>query len=119
MATTALQTARRYHDAWTSGTYDAAASLLSPDLVVEVPINEYPDAASFARAVEAFATLTRSVTLLAAVGDDTDAVLVYDMEVDGIGPLRLAEHFTVTDGRIARIRQIHDTASLRAAGVGA
>jgi hypothetical protein len=33
-----------------------------------------------------------------------------------IGPLRVAEHFTVEQGLITRIRQVHDTASLRAAG---
>jgi hypothetical protein len=28
----------------------------------------------------------------------------------------VAEHLTVDDGKITRIRQIHDTAALRAAG---
>jgi ketosteroid isomerase-like protein len=119
MKPTALETANRYHDAWTRGSYDVAASLLAPDLVVEVPINEYPDAASFAEAVAQFGRMTTSVTMLSAMGDDMEAVLVYDMVVDGIGSLRVAEHFTVADGRITRVRQIHDTAALRAAGVGA
>lgn len=119
MTPTALDIARRYHDAWTGGQYATAASLLAPNLVVEVPINEYPDAASFASAVETFGSMSRSVTLLAGVGDATDAVLVYDMDVTGIGALRVAEQFTVADARISRIRQIHDTAALRAAGVGA
>jgi ketosteroid isomerase-like protein len=119
MTPTALETANRYHQAWTSGSYDVAASLLAPNLVVEVPINEYADGASFAAAVEQFGGLTSSVTLLSALGDDTEAVLVYDMDVLGIGSLRVAEHFTVGDGRITRVRQIHDTAALRAAGVGA
>jgi hypothetical protein len=30
--------------------------------------------------------------------------------------MRIAEHFTVNDGRIVRLRQVHDTAHLRAAG---
>ena len=30
--------------------------------------------------------------------------------------IRIAEHFTVAEGQITRIRQIHDTAALRAAG---
>jgi hypothetical protein len=29
----------------------------------------------------------------------------------------VAEHFTVTAGKIARLRQIHDTAAVRAAGL--
>jgi hypothetical protein len=35
-----------------------------------------------------------------------------------MGDLRVAEHFTVINGQITRIRQIHDTAALRAAGPG-
>ena len=40
------------------------------------------------------------------------------MDVEGLGMMRIAEHFTVADGRIKRIRQVHDTAALRAAGFG-
>lgn len=38
------------------------------------------------------------------------------MEVNGLGELRIVEHFTVSDGKVVRLRQIHDTAPLRAAG---
>ena len=34
-----------------------------------------------------------------------------------IGTLRVAEHFTVGHGKITRIRQVHDTAAVRAAGL--
>ena len=43
-------------------------------------------------------------------------MLLYDMDVERIGTLRVCEHFTVTDGLITRIRQVHDTTALRAAG---
>lgn len=46
-----------------------------------------------------------------------EAMLLYDMDVDQLGKMRIAEHFTVADGRTTRIRQIHDTAALRAAGL--
>ncbi|MBA3807430.1 MAG: hypothetical protein H0X28_03405 [Solirubrobacterales bacterium] len=45
-------------------------------------------------------------------------MLLYDMDVDGLGEMRVAEHFTVAGDQITRIRQIHDTALLRAAGFG-
>jgi hypothetical protein len=38
------------------------------------------------------------------------------MEFSASATLRVAEHFTVTGGKITGIRQIHDTAVLRAAG---
>jgi hypothetical protein len=43
-----------------------------------------------------------------------EAILLYDMQVEQLGPLRVVEHFTVADGRITRLRQIHDTAAVRA-----
>jgi SnoaL-like domain len=112
----ALTVALAYHDAWSSKHFERAARLLADPLAVEAPINSYPTTASFAAAVESFGSITRQVQLLAAFGAGEEAMLLYDMEVDDLGVLRVAEHFTVRDGRIARIRQIHDTATLRAAG---
>jgi len=78
-----------------------------------VPINAYPTRDAFAAAVEAFGSHARAVTLRSAMSAGDEAMLLYDMDVEGLGDFRVAEHFTVRDGRIARIRQIHDTAALR------
>jgi hypothetical protein len=43
-------------------------------------------------------------------------MLLYDMDVLGLGKLRVAEHFTVSAEKIVGLRQVHDTALLRAAG---
>jgi ketosteroid isomerase-like protein len=107
---------RAYYDAWTTGDFGHAAALLAPDLAVEVPVNEYPDASSFAAALESFGSLATRTDLLAAMSADQEAMLLYDMDVPGLGAFRVAEHFTVAGGKITRIRQIHDTAALRAAG---
>jgi uncharacterized protein YndB with AHSA1/START domain/ketosteroid isomerase-like protein len=112
-STAALETARAYHDAWTGGDFKRAAALLADGLAVEVPINEYPTKESFAAAVAGFGSLARRVELLSELGAGDEAMLLYDMEVEGIGDLRVAEHFTVQDGSIARIRQIHDTEPVR------
>ena len=55
--------------------------------------------------------------MLAQLGNDNDAVLIYEMTLP-IGDLRIVELLTTDDGRITRIRHIHDTAALRAAGIG-
>lgn len=112
-----LDIARRYHAAWTTGDHARAAALLAEDLTVEVPINEYPTKASFVAAVERFAAATETVSLIAATSGDDDAVLVYDMDVHGLGRLRVAEHFVIDGAEIRVIRQIHDTAAMRAPGV--
>ena len=83
---------RAYHDAWT--------------------------AKDFAAALTAFGSMVTDVELLAAMSDGDEAMLLYDLVAGPVGTLRVAEHFTVADGKIVRIRQIHDTAPVRAAGLG-
>jgi ketosteroid isomerase-like protein len=114
----ALAIVRAYHDAWTAGNHDAAGRCLAEDLVVEVPINSYPTRASFVAALAAFAPLVRHVAVLSSLGGAGEAMLLYDMEVEQLGRLRVAEHFSVSDGQIHRLRQVHDTAAVRAAGFG-
>ena len=109
---------RRYHLGWTTGHFDEAVSLLTPDLVVEVPINAYPTKASFVEALVGFAGLVTSVQLLCQLSRGDEAMLLYDLDVERLGEMRVAEHFTVQDGRIRRIRQVHDTVAVRAAGLG-
>jgi hypothetical protein len=113
-----LSIVRTYHDAWTGKDFDRAISLLDGELVVEVPINEYPTTESFAAALKGFGSLARKVGLLSEMTAGSEAMLLYDMDVKGLGSLRVAEHFTVEGGKITRIRQIHDTAALRARGFG-
>ena len=108
---------RAYHDAWTSKDFAGAAALLAPALTVEVPINDYPTAESFAAALEGFGSRVTKVDLLTAMNAGDEAMLLYDLDAEGLGALRVAEHFTVADGKITRIRQVHDTAPVRAAGL--
>jgi hypothetical protein len=108
---------REYHDAWTGRNFDRAAALLADTLAVEVPVNDYPTAESFAAALRNFGSMVTGVDLLAAMSSGPEAMLLYDLDVQRLGRLRVAEHFTVGHGQITRIRQIHDTAAVRAAGL--
>jgi hypothetical protein len=112
---TALSVARAYHRAWTHRDFAELERLVADPLHVEVPINRYASRTAFLEAVRQTAQMTSMVAVLAELGSDGEAVLLYDMTLP-IGELRVAEHFTVSGGRIHTIRQIHDTALLRAAG---
>lgn len=111
-----LSVVRAYHNAWTSKNFDEAVRLLAADLQVEVPINNYPTKESFAKALTSFGGLVKKVVVLAEFAKENEAMLLYDMEVDQLGSMRIAEHFTVAGRSITRLRQIHDTAAIRAAG---
>ncbi|HYZ56258.1 MAG TPA: nuclear transport factor 2 family protein [Streptosporangiaceae bacterium] len=95
---------RAYYEAWTAKDFDRAVSLLAHGLTVEVPVNEYPDTGSFAAALKTFGSMTTKTELLSAMSAGTEGMLLYDMDVQGLGTLRVAEHFTVDDGKITRIR---------------
>jgi hypothetical protein len=112
-----LEVVRAYHGAWTRKNFDEAARFLAPALIVEVPINDYPSKETFAAALRGFGNMVRRVDVLAEMSSDNEAMLLYDLDVEQLGPLRVVEHFTVTQGMIARLRQIHDTAPVRAAGL--
>ena len=109
---------RRYHDGWSSGRYDDAVALLDEGLCVEVPVNDYPTREAFATALVAFGGMVEHVALLSELASEDEAMLLYDMTVRGLGPMRVAEHFTLRGGRIVRLRQIHDTVAIRAMGLG-
>jgi hypothetical protein len=114
-----LSVVRRYHESWTSKNFEQAIGLLAPTLQVEVPINDYPTAESFAEALRHFGALVTRVDLISEMSKRDEAMLLYDMRVEQLGTLRVVEHFTVADGKITRLRQIHDTAAIRAARIGA
>ncbi len=114
----ALAVARRYHEGWSSGNYDQSIDLLAPTLTVEVPVNDYPTAESFAQALRNFGQTVTHVELLSEMANHDEAMILYDMQAGPLGQLRVAEHFTLADGKIVKLRQIHDTAPVRAAGLG-
>jgi hypothetical protein len=106
----------KYHAAWTRKDFAAARAILSPNLQVEVPVNQYPTRDSFAEALAGFGSFARDVALLGEFAQGEQAMLLYDVDVAGLGPFRVAEHFTVKGDVITRIRQIHDTWEIRKAG---
>ncbi len=115
-ADSTLSVVRAYYRGWTNKNFAEAIHFLASDLKVEVPVNDYPTTESFAKALTGFGRMVKGVVLLGEFAKGNEAMLLYDMDVDQLGTVRIAEHFTVVNGKIARIRQIHDTVALRAAG---
>jgi hypothetical protein len=108
-----LSVVRAYHRAWTGGELRGGRSPSCPQPPGRGPVNDYPTTDSFAEALLAFGPLVTGVDLLSELAEGSEAMLLYDMDIDGLGKMRIAEHFTVADGRITRLRQIHDTAAIR------
>jgi len=114
----ALAMARRYHRAWTSGDFEAAADWLGEDLETDVPLNTYTTKTEFVEALSGFGSMVDRVELLSELEDGDEALMLYDMVGAPFGTIRIAENFAVRDGLIRWIRHVHDTVALRAAGFG-
>jgi hypothetical protein len=111
-----LRIAQEYHAAWTSGNLERARGYLAPGLETDVPINSYSNVGEWMDAVARTRSMVERVDVLAEYTNEADALLLYDMIIGPpIGTLRIAEQFTVADGRITRIRHVHDTHALRSA----
>ncbi|MFN8638159.1 MAG: nuclear transport factor 2 family protein [Dehalococcoidia bacterium] len=103
-----------YARAWTGGDVATARALLADDLDFEGPVDTFHHADQLIEALRGLVSMTQRVDRLAAFYGDTEAMLLYDV-VTGTpaGTIRTAEHFTIENGRIARIRLVFDATILR------
>lgn len=113
---TAKDLALNYFNAWKNKDFDKVATLLSDDITFEMPINNYETKEAFLQTVEFTASEATDVKLLTAIGDEYEAMLIYNISLTGLSPLTICEHFRVRDRKIVFIRHVHDTHQLRIAG---
>jgi ketosteroid isomerase-like protein len=108
-----------YYRAWTGGNLDAALRCLADDFVCDAPAGRIAGIAAYREFLGPFAGMLRSATLLAAFGDGSTALLMYDTETTLVASAPGAECLTVRDGRIVHNRFVFDRAPFIAARAGA
>ncbi len=111
----ALETALAYHRAWTKGDFAHAMTYVAEHIVCLAPAGRLEGAEAFCAFMGLFAQILTESELLAAFGDDTSAVLVYDTETVPVSSAPAAECLTVVDGRITHLRIIFDRTPFEAA----
>lgn len=111
-----LAIALQYYEAWTNKNFDKAADCLSDNVVFETPVNSYASKEEFMKAVAFTAGSVSKTNLLAQFGNENEALLLYDMELNPLGNLRIAEYFKVENNKVIMIRHVHDTFELRKVG---
>jgi hypothetical protein len=111
---TALETVIPYLDALLAKDLGTAARYLAEDFVFQGPIRQYRSAREFLTGFAAFAESIRpGWRRIAACGDAQDAVLMYDLALISGGALRVADHYTVTDGKLQTETLVFDTHGFR------
>lgn len=104
----ALTTALAYFQAWTSGDFDQAMTYVADDIVCQAPAGRLEGADAFRAFMGPFSQIVTRSDLVAAFGDDTTAVLIYDTDTVPVKDAPGAECHTVVDGRITHTRIIFD-----------
>jgi ketosteroid isomerase-like protein len=111
----ALQVALAYYQAWTSKDIDAAMRQLADDVVCDAPAGRIEGVQAYRQFLGPFAEMLLGSELLAAFGDETTAVLVYDTRTPPVPSGPGAECLTVRDGKIVYNRFIFDRLPFEAA----
>ncbi len=106
--TTALDVARSYFDAWSTGDFERAMTFVAPDIDCHAPAGPVSGADAFRTFMGPFAGMAESATLMAAYGDGDNAVLVYNTSTPLVAEAPGAEWHRVAHGRIVEMRIIFD-----------
>jgi hypothetical protein len=106
---------RSYHDAWVAGDISLAATFLADNFVNFTSINNYYTVADYLESLRTFRRFMTSLDLLSELYGDAEATLIYDAHLAlPVGTSRIAEHFKLSDGKIASIITIFDATVWRA-----
>jgi len=111
----ALNTALAYYRAWTSQDFDRAMTYIDEDIVCDAPAGRTEGTEAFRAFMGPFAQILTDSKLIAAFGDDTTALLMYDANTVPVRSAPGAECHTVQDGKIASMRIVFDRAPFDAA----
>ncbi len=110
----ALAVATAFLDAWTRQDFETAGRYLAADLVFDGPIAHYRSAQEFLAGSRPFATrLKPGWSAVAVFGDDRQALLLYDLHLVSGDTMRVADHYTVSDGKITAEQILWDTGTRR------
>lgn len=110
----ALHLATGYLDAFTANDLTTVATYLAEDFRFDGPLSHSKTAEEFLAGPAGFAsTLEPGWTKVAAFGDDREALLLYDLSLVTGATMRVADYYTVADGKIQSERILFDTHGYR------
>jgi hypothetical protein len=111
--TTPVTIARAFTEAWANHDMETAASYLAEEVVFVGPIAHSRGLEDYLKGLTSFARAVRGVKVLAAFGDDTQALVMYDLMTGPLGTLTGAELLTFRDGNMSADRLTFDPFPIR------
>jgi SnoaL-like domain len=111
----ALDVLMAYYEAWTGKDIERAMTYIAPDLVCDAPPGRLVGADAYRAFMTPYVGILTGATVIAAFGDETTAVIVYDSATIPVPSAPAAECVTVHDGLIRYSRFIFDRTPFDAA----
>lgn len=111
----ALQVALAYYRAWSGHDLERAMTYIAEDIVCEAPAGRIDGGEAYRSFMAPFVQMLIRSELIAAFGDDTTALVMYDTETVPVRSAPGSECVTVTDGKITHSRFVFDRAPFEAA----
>ena len=111
----AMAVSRAYYDAGTTAGFDEALTYIDESIVCDAPAGRLEGIDGFRGFMEPFTRMLTRAELIAAFGDDTTALLMYDTDTVPVQHAPGAEFHVVREGKIAYIRIIFDRMPFEAA----
>ncbi|SEH03454.1 SnoaL-like domain-containing protein [Nonomuraea solani] len=109
MTSPALQIALAHHRAWTGKDLDLAMTYIADDVVCDAPAGRIDGIQAYREFLGPFAQqLLIRAELIAAFGDESTALIMYDTETIPAKSAPAAECVTVRDGKIVYNRFLFD-----------
>ena len=104
-----------FTEAWTSHDMDTAARYVADDVVFEGPLSQATGITEYIEGLSQFAQAVTGLEILAVVGNDERAMIMYEVTTGPFGTLRAAEDFVISGDKITRDTLVFDTHAVREA----
>lgn len=117
---TPVAIARAFTEAWTSRDMDTAASYLAEDVVFDGPLGHVSGKKAYVESLNglAQAMAVTGMRVVAVFGNDTQALIMYELITGRFGTLTCAKLLTFRDGKIQTDRLTFDSYEVRKAQGG-
>lgn len=115
---TPIDVALAFTKAWTSRDMATAAEFVAEDVAFEGPMTQTIGAKPYIEGLSRFAETVTGMQMIAALGDDERAMIMYELQTGPAGVLHAAEYFAIREGQIKSDTLVFDTHKLRQAQSG-
>ncbi|AIQ48585.1 hypothetical protein R70723_23740 [Paenibacillus sp. FSL R7-0273] len=104
----ALKIAHTYFEAMANRDVEKIMTLAADDIACNSPVGQLAGTQSFRGFQEGFARMIEKLTLVTALGNDQQAVIIYESDTLPVKNAIVAEYITVRNDKISSIQVIYD-----------